>query len=273
MLDFEEKALCRKAGGILEFAAKKGYEPIAFTKLWLKSKTADNLYHWDFNDVAQSKQYLLHSVELEYGLTEEDCRENEEYVADMMYWCGYILMYLSIASEILPEKIYRDYDVEKILKSYDTLHTLSSNVAVDEIREQFKVDQRNYKYIQLAKQVRENPYITMRMNYMYKEELCTTIDVDFMHKKVYVENQTDNILHRAFGVVKDPDWERFEEFLESRCFPRSRANLKEILRDIGVDSYDPLQIIEKTGGRMAEDKQWIEIIYYDRRGSGEEWKK
>ena len=138
MLDFEEKALCRKAGGILEFAAKKGYEPIAFTKLWLKSKTADNLYYWDFNDVAQSKQYLLHSVELEYGLTEEDCRENEEYVADMMYWCGYILMYLSIASKISPEEIYRDYNVEKILKGYDTLHTLSSNVAVDKIREQFK---------------------------------------------------------------------------------------------------------------------------------------
>lgn len=51
-----------------------------------------------------------------------------------------------------------------------------------------------------------------------------------------------------------------------RCFPRSRANLKEILRDIGVDSYDPLQIIEKTDGRMAEDKQWIEIIYYERNG-------
>lgn len=56
----------------------------------------------------------------------------------MMYWCGYILMYLSIVSEILPEEINRDYDMEKILKGYDTLHTLSSNVAVDEIREQSK---------------------------------------------------------------------------------------------------------------------------------------
>lgn len=59
-------------------------------------------------------------------------------MADMMYWCGYILMYLSIVSEILPEEINRDYDMEKILKGYDTLHTLSSNVAVDEIREQSK---------------------------------------------------------------------------------------------------------------------------------------
>ena len=89
----------------------------------------------------------------------------------------------------------------------------------------------------------------MRMNFMCLEELCTVIDVDFMHKKIYIENKTDDILHRAFGIV------------ESRCFPRTRAHVKEILRSMGLDSYDPLQIIEKTGGRMAEDKQWIEIIY------------
>ncbi len=139
MPDFEEKALCRKAGGILELAAKKGYEPITFTKLWLSSKTADNLYHWDFNDVAQSKQYLLHSVELEYGLTDDDRHENVEDVCDMMYWCGYILMYMSLVSKISPDEIYREYDVEKILRGYDTLHTLSSNVAADEIREQFGI--------------------------------------------------------------------------------------------------------------------------------------
>ena len=33
-----------------------------------------------------------------------------------------------------------------------------------------------------------------------------------------------------------------------------------MLKDI-VSNYDPLQIIEKTNGRMAEDNQWIEIIY------------
>lgn len=115
---------------------------------------------------------------------------------------------------------------------------------------------------------RKNPDVTMRMNFMYKDVLCTRIDVDFMHKKIYIENKTDDILHRAFGVVQDPDWERFQEFLESRCFPRSRANLKEILEDLGLDSYDPLQIIEKTEGRMAEDKQWIGIEYYEKGRGG-----
>ena len=72
----------------------------------------------------------------------------------------------------------------------------------------------------------EEPYITMRMNFMCLEELCTVIDVDFMHKKIYIENKTDDILHRAFGIVEHPDWERFEEFLESRCFPRTSCTCK-----------------------------------------------
>ena len=43
MLDFEEKALCRKAAGILELSVKKGYDHYSFSRLWLKSKTANNL--------------------------------------------------------------------------------------------------------------------------------------------------------------------------------------------------------------------------------------
>lgn len=82
MLDFEEKALCRKAAGILELSVKKGYDHYSFSRLWLKSKTANNLYHWNSNDIAQSKQYLLHSVELEYHLDNEYQKTYDFYFAD-----------------------------------------------------------------------------------------------------------------------------------------------------------------------------------------------
>ena len=75
-------------------------------------------------------------------------------------------------------------------------------------------------------------------------------------------NKTDEVIHQAFGVKAKPNWEDFEYFLESRCFPRTRDHLKLVLRDLGLDSYDPLAIIEKTEGRMAEDKQWINLMYY-----------
>lgn len=120
------------------------------------------------------------------------------------------------------------------------------------------------KYISLNKRNYNNPFLTMRMEYMYENELCTTIDIDFMNKKIYILNHTKDIIHLAFGVVADPTWDDFEQFLERRCFPKTRANIKNILRDIHVPSYDPLQIIEKTEGRMAEDHQWIKISYLKR---------
>ena len=49
------------------------------------------------------------------------------------------------------------------------------------------------------------------------------------------------------------------DFLAERCIPRQRAGLREYLEALGLDEYDPFAIIEKTGGRMAEDQQWLTI--------------
>ena len=120
-----------------------------------------------------------------------------------------------------------------------------------------------YRYLGAERRLDTDPDVVMRMKYMHRDTLCSVIDIDFKHKKIYVTNKTDKILLRAFGVVTEPTWEDFLEFLENRCFPRTRAGLKDILRDLDLDSYDPLQIIEKTQGRMAEDHQWIQVIYKD----------
>ena len=94
-----------------------------------------------------------------------------------------------------------------------------------------------------------------------RNDLCTTIDVDFKHEKIKIKNYTDKIPLRAFGVVENPTWEDFQWFLKDRCFPETRAHLKWVLSDVGVPFYDPLMIIEKTKGKMAEDQQWIEVIH------------
>lgn len=103
---------------------------------------------------------------------------------------------------------------------------------------------------------------TMRMEYMHEQKCCTAILVDFLHRKIQVKNYTDFPLYRAFGVKKIPDWADFEYFLRDRCVPESRVGIRELLKDMGLDFYDPLSIIEKTEGRMAEDDQWIRIFYY-----------
>lgn len=102
----------------------------------------------------------------------------------------------------------------------------------------------------------------IRMDYMNGEECCSQLLVSFRKRRIVVENTTDVPFHRAFGMKAKPTWEDFEEFLEERCMPRTRDHLRLVLEDIGVDSYDPMAIIEKTQGRMAEDRQWLKISYF-----------
>lgn len=99
----------------------------------------------------------------------------------------------------------------------------------------------------------------IRLYYMYKQKLCTLIDVDEVNKRIEITNYTDNVMFRAFGVVEKPDYSQYIEFLESRCFPKSRDKMKLVLKEMDLPFYDSFMIIEKTEGRMAEDDFWIRI--------------
>lgn len=105
---------------------------------------------------------------------------------------------------------------------------------------------------------------TLRIDYMNYDRCCTVILVDFLHEKILIRNETDCMIDRAFGVKEKPTWEDFQYFLEERCVPRTRFGMHEILKDYGLDSFDPLAIIEKTKGHMAEDHQWVKLTYFNR---------
>lgn len=74
-----------------------------------------------------------------------------------------------------------------------------------------------------------------------------------------VENHIENPVKTAFGNNPLPNWADLQAFLQDRCIPRERAGLREYLEALGIDEYDPLKIIQRTGGRMAEDHQWLEV--------------
>lgn len=101
---------------------------------------------------------------------------------------------------------------------------------------------------------------TLLLLFFYDDEvLCTKICADFTDKTIAVQNHTDNIIKTAFGNNTAPDWSAFESFLEERCIPQSRSGLRDYLDAIGAEGYEPLKIIKKTKGRMAEDQQWIKL--------------
>ena len=103
------------------------------------------------------------------------------------------------------------------------------------------------------------PKYPLRMWYMYKNKKCTLIDVDEMNEKIWIKNYVRNIMFRAFGANSEPTYEDFREFLKSRCFPETRDKMKIQLEALGIPFYDPMLIIGKTQGRMAEDDFWILI--------------
>lgn len=98
-----------------------------------------------------------------------------------------------------------------------------------------------------------------RLRFYDSDKLCTTIYADFTDQTLAAENHADDPVKTAFGNNPLPDWEDFQDFLQERCIPKERAGLREYLEALGLGGYDPLAIIEKTGGRMAEDQQWIEM--------------
>ena len=73
------------------------------------------------------------------------------------------------------------------------------------------------------------------------------------------ENYTEQSVKTAFGKNRFPSWADLESFLEERCIPRQRAGMREYLETLELDEYEPIAIIRKTQGRMAEDDQWMEV--------------
>ena len=98
-----------------------------------------------------------------------------------------------------------------------------------------------------------------RFTYYDADKLCSVVLADEDARTVCVENYVTDLVVTAFGVNLTPTWDDLLEFLEDRCMPRTRAGLRKYLDSIGVDEYDVFAIVQKTGGRMAEDYQWMEV--------------
>ena len=91
------------------------------------------------------------------------------------------------------------------------------------------------------------------------DALCARIAADETKKTVCIENLATDYLKLPFGKNPNPSWADYQHFLEDRCIPKTRAGLQEYLEAIGVDRYEPLEIIRKTHGRMAGDDLWLTV--------------
>ncbi|GHU92704.1 hypothetical protein FACS1894208_00370 [Clostridia bacterium] len=91
----------------------------------------------------------------------------------------------------------------------------------------------------------------------HESELLATIQVDFAANRVSVTNLSDKLFFIPFGVNTSPTMQDLYNYLEWRCFPRARANCKQLLSDMNLSAYDPLAICRVTHGRQHEDYVWL----------------
>lgn len=99
----------------------------------------------------------------------------------------------------------------------------------------------------------------MKFKYMWQNECVAEVEYDYKTETVSVVNHTDILIMKPFGNNLNPTWEDLDDFFESRCFPKSRGNAKQLLDDLGLGSigYDPHAIVEVTHGRLWDDYGWV----------------
>ena len=127
-----------------------------------------------------------------------------------------------------------------------------------EIEENQQIVDTVEKLEELIERVKEKNRV-LRIKYYDGNLLCATIDCDYSKDKVEVKNFVDDSFRKPFGRNEHPTIKDFEDFLEDRCVPKERGDLKLYLKEIGVPFYDPIMIIEKTEGRCTEDNFSLRI--------------
>jgi len=94
---------------------------------------------------------------------------------------------------------------------------------------------------------------------MVRDKVTADVEVDYAAKTVKYVPHTTDIYALPFGVRQNPNIADVSRFFESRCFPKEQRNCKQLLEDLGLEEYIPLDIVRKTHGRQLEDYCWIKF--------------
>ena len=63
------------------------------------------------------------------------------------------------------------------------------------------------------------------------------------------------------GLMPEGEYsaDEFERYLIERCWDKGRSDSKDMLISIGLDNYDPYEIIKKTHGTDYDDWNWYKF--------------
>lgn len=138
--------LCDIQGRLFELAVRSWYRSEEFVKAFMRSDVAKHLDS-EYNRLQWAgEEYLLEELIDECG--ESIGKTEDSLPKDMMFWIGYIYRYWHFYKGEESKKIYRQAPIETMKTNYLMFHTLSPELAIDdlvEIYEQKKVRNKEFQ--------------------------------------------------------------------------------------------------------------------------------
>lgn len=133
--------LCDIQGRLFKLSVDAGYKSEDFVREFMRSNVArylDSVYNrmqW------AGEEYLLEEIADECGT--KIGKTDKPLSKDMMFWIGYIYRYWHFYKGEESKKIYRQAPVETMKTNYLMFHTLSPELAIDNLVEIYEQKKKN----------------------------------------------------------------------------------------------------------------------------------
>lgn len=132
-MDELQLKLCDIQGRLFELSADRNYNSAAFIKSFMRSDTAKALDSTYNRMQWAGEEYLLEEVADVAG--EKLSEEGEVFSKDVLYWIVYIYRYWHYYTGENSSKIYKQAPVKTMKRNYMMFHTMSPELAIEDLKE------------------------------------------------------------------------------------------------------------------------------------------
>jgi hypothetical protein len=99
---------------------------------------------------------------------------------------------------------------------------------------------------------------SLKFEVLEKDDVIARVEVDYTNKKVNVwQDKAVDPVFLPFPTKDTVTLFDVVDYLESRCFPRSRHHADKLLKALGLEEYNPNEIVKKTHGVLYDDYVWL----------------
>ncbi|MCD8015598.1 MAG: hypothetical protein LUG99_21050 [Lachnospiraceae bacterium] len=125
-----------------------------------------------------------------------------------------------------------------------------------EIKEQVSLIEQIDVFLRHLRSERRKKHILEDYSFevFWKDEITSRVIVK--GSRVQVTRFVEHPLKQLFAY-KDMTRDQLNRIFEMRCFDRNRADIAEILMRLGLDEYNPYEIVKKTHGVSYNDYIWF----------------